>query len=38
MSKLTEHFPKFEIFRLTSQLKRAVLSIPTNIVEGYERI
>jgi len=35
--RLTENFPKSEQYSLTSQLKRAVLSIPTNIVEGYNR-
>ena len=32
--KLTKHFPKEEVFGLTSQLKRSVISITTNIVEG----
>ena len=33
----TRAFPKDEMFGLVSQLKRASLSIPTNIVEGYPR-
>jgi four helix bundle protein len=35
--KMTEKFPKDEIYGITSQLRRAALSIPTNIVEGYGR-
>ena len=33
----TRCFPKDEIYGITSQLRRASLSIPTNIVEGYAR-
>lgn len=34
---LTLYFPKVEQFGLTSQLQRAILSVPVNIVEGYSR-
>ena len=35
--RATKPFPKEEIYGITSQLRRAALSVPTNIVEGYSR-
>ena len=35
--KITEHFPKEEVFGLTSQIRRASSSIGINIVEGCGR-
>lgn len=34
---LTEKFPKSELYGITSQMRRAAVSIPSNIAEGFGR-
>ena len=36
--KISQYFPKDELFGLTSQIRRAVSSVATNIAEGCGRI
>ena len=35
--KITESFPKHEIYGLSSQIRRSAVSIPSNIAEGFMR-
>ena len=35
--RLTENFPKSEMYGITSQMRRSAVSIPSNIAEGRRR-
>ena len=35
--KLTEKFPKQEMYGLVSQMRRSAISIPSNVAEGFRR-
>lgn len=35
--KLTEGFPKHELYGLSSQMRHSAVSIPSNIAEGFRR-
>ena len=36
--KLTDSFPKQEVYSLTNQIRRAAVSVPSNIAEGQAHL
>ena len=35
--KVTKDFPKEEVYSLSAQMRRAAISVPSNIAEGFRR-
>ena len=35
--KITQNFPNFELYGLSLQIRKAAVSVPSNIAEGYGR-
>ncbi|MEM9017605.1 MAG: four helix bundle protein, partial [Verrucomicrobiota bacterium] len=35
--KMTQGYPRAEIYGLTSQMRRTAVSVPSNVAEGFHR-